>query len=683
MAEGFKIADGYVEVHAKYDRSEVDEAAREVGDRSGVGHTRGFTERLRTERGSFVKATESAIDPDGAGRRHGRTMGMGMVKGAVSAFTGSFTRFLTFGLAGTSSTGAAFASNPYTATIGAALALGIVGMAGPLITSGLAIVLSSGAIGLGAWLVRDRPEVQKAAKSLGEVAASVFKTAALPMVTPVVNALNTIKATVIQLSPQFKDMFATVAPYVQPLVDGFMGLVKNAFPGFLTFLKASGPMIQTLAQWLPKIGTALSTMFTQMSKGGPGATKFLGDLLRWITGLIVTIGYLLKWLSQAYLAVSNFFEKQLPRAIQASIQWVTQMWGKITKFFSDLWAEISSWPGKIGTWLAGVGQRISSFVSSVVAWFQALPGRIGAFVASIPGMLQRYFVQAFDLVTFAIGYGIGLVVDFFIRLPGRIMSAIESLKGSLSAFWSFVLNNAKSLVSQGIDNVVSFWRAMPGRVSSAVSSLWSSIVGAFQAAKSGAESLVRSAVDNVVNFFRALPGRAAAALSAVKGAVTGAFAGASSWLFDAGAAILRGVAAGISSATGFVVDAARRAAANIISGFKSALGISSPSKVMAEQVGRWLPAGVAEGVEKGLPDLRKAMRGLLPDAVGIGVTGGAGTPALTVGAATGGQTYVFHEGAIVLDASKLRSVQDLVELVGQMKSTARQFRARGLAGVTA
>ncbi|MFD1902456.1 hypothetical protein GQR36_25050 [Enterococcus termitis] len=46
------------------------------------------------------------------------------------------------------------------------------------------------------------------------------------------------------------------------------------------------------------------------------------------------------------------------------------------------------------------------------------------------------------------------------------------------------------------------------------------------------------------------------------------------------------------------MDAARSVANSITNTMKSALDINSPSRVMRDEVGRFLPQGVAEGIEK-------------------------------------------------------------------------------------
>lgn len=72
---------------------------------------------------------------------------------------------------------------------------------------------------------------------------------------------------------------------------------------------------------------------------------------------------------------------------------------------------------------------------------------------------------------------------------------------------------------------------------------------------------------------------------------------------DVGRRVIEGIANGIRGAWNFVVDAARGAAEAALNAAKSALGISSPSKVAAQQVGAPFAAGIREGAMRGLSSL--------------------------------------------------------------------------------
>ncbi len=76
------------------------------------------------------------------------------------------------------------------------------------------------------------------------------------------------------------------------------------------------------------------------------------------------------------------------------------------------------------------------------------------------------------------------------------------------------------------------------------------------------------------------------------------------------------------------------------------------------------------------------MGGLLPDGMMAYNTSGTAEVVSTLDqlkalvASGKGATYIFNEGAIQLDASKIKSIQDVVDLIENLKVTSRQFGAR-------
>lgn len=75
--------------------------------------------------------------------------------------------------------------------------------------------------------------------------------------------------------------------------------------------------------------------------------------------------------------------------------------------------------------------------------------------------------------------------------------------------------------------------------------------------------------------------------------------------------IISGIASGITGAAGKIADAAKNAARKALNAAKEFLGIASPSKVFRDQVGEMIPAGVAEGIEGGEPEVESSMDKLL------------------------------------------------------------------------
>lgn len=80
-----------------------------------------------------------------------------------------------------------------------------------------------------------------------------------------------------------------------------------------------------------------------------------------------------------------------------------------------------------------------------------------------------------------------------------------------------------------------------------------------------------------------------------------------------GSDIIQGIADGIASATQFIVDAAEAAAQAALDAAKGFLGIESPSKEAAKQIGRPFVQGVELGVDEELPFLKRGMLTIADD----------------------------------------------------------------------
>ena len=79
------------------------------------------------------------------------------------------------------------------------------------------------------------------------------------------------------------------------------------------------------------------------------------------------------------------------------------------------------------------------------------------------------------------------------------------------------------------------------------------------------------------------------------------------WI-ELGKNILEGIGEGIKGAVTGLVNAAKDACSKVVGGVRSFFGINSPSKLMAKEVGKFLPEGIAVGIEDNMDSANKAMQ---------------------------------------------------------------------------
>lgn len=423
------------------------------------------------------------------------------------------------------------------------------------------------------------------ASSLGTLAS-----AAAPL-APISLAIATGLSAVIEAVPQpvltaligswIAWSVALQAAMIVTKVGAAVGVLAGIFAGVTAAV--TGATLAENSNTAAKVANRIATVaVTGVQKAFAAAvwlsnTALLASPITWVVLGLVALGVGL------YMAWQR--SETFRRVVTGAFDAVGNAAGALGRWFSMAWGTIQRWWGM------------------TISFFTALPGRIMGAIIAFPGMYVRFWLNVLNRAAYLVGYAIGATIRFFILLPGRIMSAVRAIPGLLSALWSAVWSRTKSTVSSGVNATVGFFAALPGRAQRAVSSLWGRISGAFVSAKNAAVAKGRELVTGTISWVSQLPGRAASALRGVPGRVKGAFAGAGGWLIQAGRDILSGLVRGITGAAGWVVQEAKRVASSIVGGIKAGLGIGSPSRVMRDEVGRWIPPGIAIGLRSAMPGL--------------------------------------------------------------------------------
>ncbi|MEU5974290.1 phage tail tape measure protein [Streptomyces sp. NPDC047315] len=224
--------------------------------------------------------------------------------------------------------------------------------------------------------------------------------------------------------------------------------------------------------------------------------------------------------------------------------------------------------------LAPVLAQVSDFISTRAApALQMMSGKLTDLVQKAQPLISTLATLVTWSVTLASRVG-GVVIPVLIRLAGPIFSLLVSAIGTAIGW---------------IANVV----GAAGRLGQAFVSAgrW---VGSFA---SGA----RRQLGDFTGWMKGLPGR-----------IDSAVGDLGTLLRDQGADLARGIWDGIRGMGRWLSDKLMGWAKSTIPGpIAKALGISSPSKVMRDQIGRWLPAGVAEGVDAAQPELDARLRAMV------------------------------------------------------------------------
>jgi len=97
-------------------------------------------------------------------------------------------------------------------------------------------------------------------------------------------------------------------------------------------------------------------------------------------------------------------------------------------------------------------------------------------------------------------------------------------------------------------------------------------------------------------------------------------------MYKAGIDAAKGLVKGLQKEQRSIEAQMLKIAKGMTAAIKKALGIKSPSRVFADEVGRMIPRGTLVGVKKELPALNRAVSGMIVPPRGLGVSPGLSSP---------------------------------------------------------
>lgn len=232
-------------------------------------------------------------------------------------------------------------------------------------------------------------------------------------------------------------------------------------------------------------------------------------------------------------------------------------------------------------WVVGLGP---------IGWIGLIIGGLVVLIIAYWDDVKKYTLMAWDYV-----------VGKLTSAKDGILEAVSFL-GAIPGMISEFFGDAKDYAVQKMLQLVSWSTSLPGKIAGAISALggllWSWAGRSWQRFRDASAQKVVS----LISWVRGLPGR-----------ISGAIGALNNLLYSKGTDVVRGLWNGIKSMGSWLKSTLIGWVKDIIPGpVAKALGIASPSKVMRDQIGRWIPAGIVEGIKGGQGAVARTMATLVP-----------------------------------------------------------------------
>lgn len=223
---------------------------------------------------------------------------------------------------------------------------------GAAITSGLGLALGGGAIGIGIAGAFKDPRIQLAAKGMLDRVKSLFADYSsnfVPVIEEFIAPSNKGGGGLIgvlqQITPMVSQLGKELAPVAQHLGQGIIGFLQNALPPIIRAIDDSRPIIDALADKLPKVGAAIGDLIETIAKRSPEASVFFRDLIDTVVSILGVIGPVIAGATHLYMVFRTVFTGMIELAFN----------------FLDAAAYAFSWVPGVGPKLASAAAHTKAF----------------------------------------------------------------------------------------------------------------------------------------------------------------------------------------------------------------------------------------------------------------------------------------------------------------------------------
>jgi phage-related protein len=306
-------------------------------------------------------------------------------------------------------------------------------------------------------------------------------------------------------------------------------------------------------------------------------------------------------------------------ALIAIIVLLATNWDTVVAWITARWTEFTAWITTaltaLGEWWNGVWQGISDFVRGIVA----------------------------AIVLFAITYFQNLLATWQ-GIGAAIAAWWNGLWGGISSFVTGLVSGFVSAVIGFFSGLVSAWQGIGAGLAAGFSTVWNGIRSTVEGVVNG----IRSGWEGMLSFFGGIPGAIGDKLSGVASAITGAFRGP------------------LNKVIGLWNNSIGKLSIKIPDWVPGIGGTNwSAPKIPGLYKGGTITGSGAVMVGEQGPEILNLDRGA--SVIPLKKAGGGGG---------GGQTITFGDITVMIDPTKIKSLEDLLDLIANLSQTARTGKGR-------
>lgn len=423
--------------------------------------------------------------------------------------------------------------------------------AGKTIISGLASGMAKGI----KYIVANGGQIFSALKD-GILVALQGVNAELLIAVGVIALIAVAIAGAWKYSEQFRDSVLNAVNRIKKAIEKVIAAIKKALTPIVELVKNVFAMLQGLiAQLFELVGSILAKIIDWIAPVITIIGNFLSDV---ITVLGTIIGYIAKLLTPLINGIGKI--------ISTILECLQKIWNTLSDALSPAFEAIWKVVSKI---FETIGNLLQTIVDALAPAIDALAEAFGTILDAVARIVSA-IVDALAPVIQVIAEALGGIITVLAEIVGAVVDALAPAIKLIGD----VLGAIFGVIAKIVDLVCGILKPVIDVIC-------------------GALKAIGDVINNIFNGVKNLTSKAV----------------------ETGKNIIQGIGTGIKNAATGLWNGIKNVGNNIVNGFKNFFGIHSPSKLMASEIGEYLPAGIDEGMKNAMPALLSSAEDQMGDLV--------------------------------------------------------------------
>ena len=371
--------------------------------------------------------------------------------------------------------------------------------------------------------------------------------------TKIEEAFGVLKDNVL---PAVKDGLGWILDNKDAIIAGLAGIAT----GFLAF------KVVTLIQGVQKAMQGMTV--AQYALNLAMSLNPIGIIISLIAGLVVAFVTLWNKSDTFREFWLNLWEG-IKNAVSVAKDWIGQKIEAIGKFFTE---------------------TLPNFFSGLLDWIKAnWQSLLLILVNPFAGLFKYFYDNNTKFKEF-----VDNAIIYIKELPSKVWTWLVNTINNVITWRNDMIAKAGEMALSFINKVIEFVKQLPEKIWTWLTNVITKVVTWGTNLASKGKEAGQKLMDSLIEKVKEIPDK----------------------MLSIGSDIVKGLWNGISDATQWLKDKISGFVGDVTGWLKEKFEIGSPSKLMAREIGKWLPAGVAVGIDDNAKTVMDSMKNLAIDTVG-------------------------------------------------------------------